>query len=232
MKVVFQPTDFKEVREYFRARVPMHPGDFALLEDDAKLLAFTVSQIASMDMIAAIQNEIDRAIEDGKTVPQFREEFQDFLERKGFEGMEPYRADTIFRTNLQTQYHVGRYAQMTDPDVIQERPWWMYSAVHDSATRPEHLGHDGEVHRADDPFWDMWYPPNGYNCRCDVITLDDDDLAMMKEKGVARETSTAPIDLPDPGFRQNPGKAVWEPDLSKYPSALVAEYMKRMSENI
>ncbi|MBR6060745.1 MAG: hypothetical protein IKP67_01610, partial [Spirochaetales bacterium] len=34
----------------------------------------------------------------------------------------------------------------------------------------------GKVFRCDDPFWDSFYPPNGFNCRCDVIPLTDDEI--------------------------------------------------------
>lgn len=230
MKISFEPTRFKEMEQYFRARVPLTPEEFKELERDAKLLAFTVSQVTAMDAIKSAQDEIDKAITSGKTVAEFRESFMDFLERKGLEGISPYRIDTIFRTNVQTAYHVGRYKQMTDPDVIDERPWWMYSAVHDSHTRPEHLALDGQVHRSDDPFWNMWYPPNGYNCRCDVITLDQEAVEDLVNRGVAKVSDVMPLNTPDPGFTTNPGQVAWEPDLSKYPAELVQAYRERMAE--
>ena len=63
----------------------------------------------------------------------------EFLEAEGYEGLDPLQADNIFRTNIQTAYNVGHYEQMTDPDVMQLRPYWMYDAVNDSHTRPSHL---------------------------------------------------------------------------------------------
>jgi uncharacterized protein with gpF-like domain len=30
--------------------------------------------------------------------------------------------------------------------------------------------------RADHPFWDTWYPPNGFRCRCGVVTLSADNV--------------------------------------------------------
>ncbi len=52
-------------------------------------------------------------------------------------------------------------------------PLMQYVTVGDARVRPEHKELDGVVRPVDDSFWDMYYPPNGWNCRCDVISLTD-----------------------------------------------------------
>lgn len=52
-------------------------------------------------------------------------------------------------------------------------PWLKYQTAGDERVREEHRGLDGTVKRKDDPFWKTWYPPNGWNCRCDVVELVD-----------------------------------------------------------
>ncbi len=94
-----------------------------------------------------------------------------FLEGEGYEGVTPYQAENIFRTNIQTAYNVGHYKQMTEPGVMTLRPYWQYDAVNDSRTRPCHLAMDGRVFTADVPIWDTWFPPNGFKCRCTVRSL-------------------------------------------------------------
>lgn len=56
-------------------------------------------------------------------------------------------------------------------DNIDVAPFLKYVTAGDERVREEHRGLDGTIKRKDDPFWRTWYPPNGWNCRCDVIEL-------------------------------------------------------------
>lgn len=225
-QITFDPVRFAEAIAFFRAKLDLTPADFAGLDQQAKSLAFTVSRISSLDMLNEVHQELDKALEEGATVREFRKAVNGLLEAKGFEGLTPFRADNIFRTNIQTAFQVGRYRQMTDPGVLQARPYWMYDAVQDKRTRPTHMALDGKVYRADHSFWDTWYPPNGYRCRCSVIALAAADVERMGLEvfntiPTVVETDRGVIRLhPDDGFASNPGKVAWEADLGKYPPEL------------
>lgn len=52
-------------------------------------------------------------------------------------------------------------------------PYLKYDAVNDDRTRAEHKALDGVVAKVDSPFWKTYYPPNGWNCRCDVVQLSE-----------------------------------------------------------
>lgn len=52
-----------------------------------------------------------------------------------------------------------------------KNPFLQYQAVMDANTRAEHAALHGIVKRYDDEFWDKYYPPNGWGCRCEVIQL-------------------------------------------------------------
>lgn len=48
-----------------------------------------------------------------------------------------------------------------------------YIAVQDERTRVSHAALHGCVIPIDHPFWDKYYPPNDWNCRCSVQPTDD-----------------------------------------------------------
>ena len=50
-------------------------------------------------------------------------------------------------------------------------PFLQYQAVMDSNTRAEHAALHGVIKRVDSDFWDKYYPPSGWCCRCEVIQL-------------------------------------------------------------
>lgn len=77
-------------------------------------------------------------------------------------------------------------------------PYLKFVTVGDARVRRAHQLLDGTTRLVDDPFWDEWMPPVGWNCRCDV-------------QQVADEETPLPEQLPDekqapPAFRFNPGK--------------------------
>ena len=78
-------------------------------------------------------------------------------------------------------------------------PYLEYMTVKDAHVRDDHAALDGVVRPVDDPFWDTYYPPNDWNCRCDVVQVTDPS---------AKPTDISAISLPNVGeqFANNPGK--------------------------
>lgn len=130
---------FEEAVEYFRRRIPVTAKVFYSIAYDYRVLAFTVSGYSKLQILRRFYEELLAALEQGNTLAEFRSNMHGFLEREGYEGVTPYQAENIFRTNIQTAYNVGHYKQMTDPEVMKLRPYWQYDAVNDSRTRPSHL---------------------------------------------------------------------------------------------
>ena len=75
-------------------------------------------------------------------------------------------------------------------------PYLRYDTVGDNRVRPDHQQMEGIIRRVDDPFWKTHFPPNGWNCRCDVRQLDE---------GI--ETDLSKLSIPDvpPMFLFNAG---------------------------
>ncbi|WP_257835317.1 phage minor head protein [Burkholderia glumae] len=256
----------KKAIEYLRSKGYTIFWDWEALWQDAQAKAFTVAKVTRLDILQDIRNAVETAISEGKTLRWFAKELTPILQSKGWWGKQehvdqdtgeitevqlgsPWRLQTIYRTNLQTAYMAGRYAgQMANVD---DRPYWMYVAILDSRTRPSHRAMNGQVFRYDDPFWQSFYPPNGWGCRCRTVALSHDEivvrgikvessgnrlgktLKLVSEKtGEMREVATFravdPVTRreivvsPDVGWSYSPGAAAWRPDLSRYTGDLGA----------
>lgn len=75
-------------------------------------------------------------------------------------------------------------------------PMLMYKTQGDDLVRDEHEAMEGIVKAVDDPFWDTFYPPNGFNCRC--------PKPRQMRSGTPTDARSAPE--PHPLFKMNPGK--------------------------
>lgn len=80
-----------------------------------------------------------------------------------------------------------------------------YRTAMDNKVREEHAILQGTTLPPSDPFWDKYYPPLGWNCRCTVVQVrrgkyQESDSAKACELGESCTANT-------PSFRFNPGKA-------------------------
>lgn len=78
-----------------------------------------------------------------------------------------------------------------------ELPWLRYDAVNDERTREDHKKLDGVTLPVEDPFWNTWLPPNGWNCRCTVLQLASAER--VEAPSLPNDTETPPY------LRHNPG---------------------------
>ncbi|MGE4297536.1 MAG: DUF935 family protein [Desulfovibrionaceae bacterium] len=215
----------KEAQAYWQGKTAVTTDEFAALDRQARARAFTVAGMARRDQVEAVQSSLTKALAGGRGFEGWRKDNAALLAET---GLPRWRLETIFRTNVQSAYMAGRYAQMQR--VAKTRPYWRYVAVGDRRTRPEHLALHGLVYPADHSFWDSYYPPNGFRCRCTVQTLSERDVA---RRGYTVESELPkliePVDprtgermppvrpAPDPGFGTNVGRD-WLSGLS--PEAL------------
>lgn len=233
-KFLFSNFTFDKAREYFGEKMPLTRKSFDILSMKHKRGAFTVAGYTKAEIINQFYNSLLNAIEDGSTMATFKEEMNTFLEKKGFDGVTAFQADNIFRTNIQTAYQVGHYEEMTKVDVLKKRPYWMYDAVGDSRTRPSHLAMNGKVFPADSPIWDTWYPPNGFRCRCTVVTLskrqvDERGLVVSAEVPETTMSNGRRVDVTvDPHFDYNPAKEEFRPDMGAYPKSIREAYEEKV----
>lgn len=82
-------------------------------------------------------------------------------------------------------------------------PYLIYQTAGDSNVRPEHQRLDGTKLPIDDTFWDTYYPPNDWGCRCDVI--QDSSKRDITERDDALERGSGAVK--NKLFKNNPGKS-------------------------
>ncbi|KKN74310.1 hypothetical protein LCGC14_0392490 [marine sediment metagenome] len=155
------------------------------------------------------------AVEAGLPPVQAAKQVRAALAKAGLDPGNPYRLETIFRTQTLTAYNAARWQMLQDPDV-QEILWgFEYVTAGDERVRPTHVALDGTRLPKNAQEWDSIWPPNGWNCRCTTIEIiRGDPLARkrpLRDKVIDGKL-VAPT--PDPGWSFNPGKAFDVPAVS------------------
>ncbi len=146
------------------------------------------------------QKLIDQGLYDYKTGGETKgKDWSHYANRRlGITEMEPKkvkpnldiqsRLKKMYAFNNQDGRSRGEYEQHIAE--VEEKPYWEYRHYRDQPNpRPEHQALDKTVFRADDPFWDTHYPPNGYNCKCWVVALTPEQFARKQGHGVELQSS-------------------------------------------
>jgi SPP1 gp7 family putative phage head morphogenesis protein len=210
----FESTRFAEAVAWFRTRVPMNDDDFRELTGDARAQAFFVSGVAQLDLVTDVWEALDKALVLGTTLQDFKKSVGERLASE-WGGSNPRRLETVFRTNVQKAYSAGRFEQMTQPDILEDRPVWMFDAVYDSRTSAVCKECDNVRLPADHAWWKSHIPPLHFSCRSAITTLSSEEAAEVG--GLSQPPSSSA----DNGFGATPGSAEdWRPSKSDYPEPL------------
>ncbi|MBX3588785.1 MAG: minor capsid protein [Ramlibacter sp.] len=257
---------------HLQAKQAQVTGSWREWLDGEHARAFTVANVAKLDVVNDIHESLKEALRKGETLQQWKDGLVPLLQRKGWwqregtvqqlqdagrvdagtgeiaKGLTPHRLKTIFQTNMQSAYMAGRYAEMVEQ--AEDRPYWQYVAILDGRTRPAHRAMNGKTFRYDDPGWNTFYPPCGYNCRCRVRNFSQRDIdrrkiplsntegklrevrVPLRGGGSAQVTRYSDTSLPggkfqpDPGFSSNPGLNAWQPGLEPIDTQLSRRYVE------
>lgn len=198
--------DYEKAREHFKGKITLTQKEFKELVAQSKNEAFAVASVNNKKQLAIIKQALDDSMNTGEK--HFKELVKDTL---GADRLKEHHLSTIYRTNLFSSYSRANYEAYTQ---IQESfPYLMYDAVGDGRTRAAHLALDNKIFKADDEIWDKIYPPNGYNCRCQVIPLTSEKA---KELGISNSKDyNSPKFAPDDGWNYHSGKSIKPPSAIK-----------------
>lgn len=163
-----------------------------------------ISLTSLRNLAAPVERKVRETISDligsGSTLKNAIDKLDEALNKLGVGKVEENKLEAVFRTQLQTSFNAGRWQADQDPD-IQEILWgYKYVTVGDDRVREEHAELDGVTLPKDDPFWEKYWPPNGWNCRCQVIPVFEE-----REHVQPGKLEDGSIPQPDEGFGFNPG---------------------------
>ncbi|NVF15987.1 PBECR2 nuclease fold domain-containing protein [Vreelandella maris] len=164
----FGSLPFAEQIEAMREKVAIPTNTWSDVYGAENDQAFMVAGASRQAIVEDFQRSIQTMIEEGKTLADFRKDFDQIVERHGwaYKGSRSWRTRVIYDTNLRQSYAAGRERQMEDPELRRLRPFGLYRHGGSENPRSAHLANDGRVVPLDDPWWDRWTPQNGYGCSC------------------------------------------------------------------
>ncbi len=178
--------------------------------------AFVVAKMVRGDLLKEVHDSLERAIANGTPFEKWKKEIVPKLEgewigktvgelwdelpdeekanRDKPEGKErekvinAHRLKTIYEVNMRVANARERYKQLEDRK--ESLPYWQYVSLKDNRTRASHFEARDLVFRHDDVFWETHYPPNGWNCRCYVVPVDE---KIIKANGLRKATGEGHI---------------------------------------
>ncbi|MEH6522320.1 phage head morphogenesis protein [Sulfitobacter sp.] len=202
------------------------------VEPEEHAVAFSVAKATSMDVLRDIREEVQAALDEGLPFEAFKERLQPKLEKRGWWGKveakhptdpdkvknvtlgTPRRLRTIYDANLRSARAAGQWDRIQRTKTAM--PYLQYRLGPSENHRPHHANKEFLVLPVDDPFWETWYPPNGWGCKCWIKQITK---RMAQELGISErpeqrtrewensrtgEVKQIPVGI-DPGWERNPG---------------------------
>lgn len=143
-------------------------------------------------------------------------EMSDFINVKGVKSTFKEfkeKANVVFeeynKNYLKTEYNTAIGQSQNAREWIraeQEKktfPILEYRTQRDSHVRDEHAVLDGIKRPVSDPFWNVYMPKNGWNCRCFVVQHEETEVTDLANRDLSELDNEKKF---PPEFRMNPGK--------------------------
>jgi hypothetical protein len=223
----YKTLPFDEAIKFFKQKVKLPTQKWTDLTGGMHSRAFVVAGAMKTGLLEDLYSAVDQGIQGKMSLADFRKAFDKTVQKHGwtYKGERGWRTATIYNTNLRTAHTVGRYQQMTDPDVQQGFPYWRFRTLDGGNRRPLHQSWKNIILPSNDPWWDTHAVPLGFGCKCWIEPVSRRDYNSMK--GSTGVKTTAPDDgsyswtnpstgvteqIPngiDPGWNYNPGKTAW-----------------------
>lgn len=203
--VTAKSTPFAEAIGHFQRKTRIPIQSYADLSGEVHAKGFMIAGATNDAMLADFQSALLKAQETGTTLNQFRDDFDRFVSAYGWQhtGKPGWRSAVIFNTNMRTSLMAGKWERAQR--VKESMPYLRYTQVQRPTKRENHAQWHGKIVPIDDPWWNTHYPPNGWGCRCSVMSVSD---ALIQQEGweVWDKPESVDGDVPEE-WAYNVGKA-------------------------
>lgn len=192
----------------FRIEVLAEPKIQKFINAHAGVLDSTFKKVEMSDAMRKRLQRSDYIFSGMKTFHELNEAFPSLLDsngnRKTFEAFlnDVRKIDKTYNSNyLRAEYNfVQSSAEMAAKwerfSEDGDRYNLQYRTAGDGKVRPEHAALNGVTLPPSDAFWEEYYPPNGWNCRCTVVQVrkskypatPHDEAMALGEEALQRDT--------------------------------------------
>ncbi|UCU94007.1 phage minor head protein [Hydrogenophaga taeniospiralis] len=180
---------------------------WADLRAEEHALQFTVSRLASVDLLAELRQMIIDSVAGDLTRTDFMKDARSALARKGWWGLNevedpvtgetvmtrfnPTRLKLIFDTNVRQAAVAGQWDRAQQTKRL--FPYLRYVTLADEKVRDSHRAWHNLVLPVDDPWWNTHMPQNAYRCRCYVrqVSQREYDRGTTPTRQAMRKTAPA-----------------------------------------
>lgn len=209
---------FREEGASLRIELLEEPEVTGFIEEHASVLDSSFAGVEMSDVMRSRLQESDWIFSGMKTFHELNEAFPSLVDsdgnRKPFERFlkDVQSIDERYNRNyLRAEYNYAEAsaemaARWEDYEEDGDDYYLQYRTAGDDKVRPEHAALNGVTLPMSDPFWDEYYPPNGWNCRCTVVQVLKEDYPATDRKEAYRRGREALSKDKKGMFRFNSGK--------------------------
>lgn len=198
-ELLFGPTPHAEAAAFIAGKPPVCKAVFDQLLPELKALAFTVTGVEELSVLAAVQStltDLPAGVPWDKLKKQLVNQLHPYLDdAESGKKRALARAELLLRTHGFQAYQAASHAVMKrQTDVF---PYWQYKSKEDGRVRPAHAALDNIVLPANHEFWKTHFPPWQWNCRCQCVPLSQNDYADIQKEDEAKPKDRRSILDPD-----------------------------------